>query len=83
MLDALGWEHPSRQSRQFIEAILKLRGRLLRMLPARRVPQFFTDLPSLSYPQGYELKDLGPPSLLDKLNTVEPQRKPNVHSDSF
>ncbi len=68
MLDAFGFPQPSPNQRQRVEQLLRLRGRLLRHFPPRTEPDFYVDLPSRSYPQGYELADLGPPGLLHRLN---------------
>ncbi|MBZ8181637.1 oxygenase MpaB family protein [Oscillatoria salina] len=68
MLDAFGFPHPSPQMRSLVENSLKLRGNLVRILPPRTQPEFFTDSQLRSYPQGYKLTDLGPKKMLDSLN---------------
>ncbi len=40
---------------------LRLRGRVLRLLPPRKQSDFFTDAPVRSYPRGYDISQLGPP----------------------
>ena len=42
---------------------LKLRGQIVRFFPPRKKPHFFTDIPSRTYPHGYEISKLGPPRL--------------------
>ncbi|MFN6535740.1 MAG: oxygenase MpaB family protein [Nostoc sp. EkiNYC01] len=61
MLDAFGFEHPSQLLRTAIASILKLRGLTLRFLPPHQQSQFFSDSPIRSYPNGYEIANLGPP----------------------
>lgn len=64
MLDAFGFPKPLPMVRTLIRLTLKLRGRIVRWLPPRREPHFFTDYPNRTYPQGYEIGKLGPPGLL-------------------
>jgi hypothetical protein len=60
MLDAFGFEHPSPFLRFFLANLLKIRARLLRFFPPRNQPHFFVDHPIRSYPNGYEIANLGP-----------------------
>lgn len=71
LLQALGWQPAPTALTHFLETLLKARSRLLRQLPPRTLPDFFADQAIRSYPQGYKLEDLGPPALLDQLNTNE------------
>jgi hypothetical protein len=64
MLDAFGFPRPLPGSRALIGGALKLRGRLIRWLPPRREPNFFTDRPNRTHPDGYDIRDLGPPRLV-------------------
>lgn len=68
MLAAFGFPAAQPWLRQFVEATLRWRGRILRYLPPRKQPYFYVDEPQRSYPQGYKLEDLGPPALLRSLN---------------
>jgi hypothetical protein len=68
MLTAFGWQRPPQIWQTAIATGLKLRGRLLRYLPPRKQGKFQVDVPHRSYPQGYQLEDLGPPHLLKSLN---------------
>lgn len=60
MLNAFGFEQPSRFLRSLLANILKLRARLLRFFPPRNQSHFFIDHPIRSYPNGYEIDNLGP-----------------------
>jgi hypothetical protein len=51
-------------SRSLTRAVLQLRGRAVRWLPARRQPHFFTDNRNRTYPRGYRIAELGPPRLV-------------------
>jgi hypothetical protein len=64
MLEAFGFPKPPLLWRSVIRAGLRLRGRLVRWLPPRRTPHFFTDKPNRTHPQGYEIDQLGPPNLV-------------------
>ena len=68
LLNALGWQPAPAFLTQLLENSLKIRSRLLRKLPPRSLPDFFADQSIRSYPQGYGVTDLGPPSLLEELN---------------
>ncbi|MEM1256324.1 MAG: oxygenase MpaB family protein [Cyanobacteria bacterium P01_H01_bin.21] len=68
LLNALGWQSAPTLLTQLLKTSLKLRSRLLRKLPPRSLPDFFADQSIRSYPQGYGVKDIGPPSLLTELN---------------
>lgn len=71
MLQAFGFPTPQKWQRQFLEQMLRSRGRLLRYFPPRQTPNFYSDEPQRSYPQGYNLSDLGPPKMLPDLNELE------------
>lgn len=64
MRDAFGFPRPLPGVRGLIEAVLRLRGRIVRWLPPRQKPYFFSRRPNRSHPSGYELESLGPPRLL-------------------
>jgi len=42
------------------EAALRMRARVLRVLPARRTPRLRTAMPRPTYPRGYRIEDVGP-----------------------
>ena len=69
MISAFGFPSPQLWQRQFLEQLLRCRGKSLRYFPARQTPNFYSDEPQRSYPQGYELADLGPPKMLSELNS--------------
>jgi hypothetical protein len=60
LLDAVGFPRPSPRLRRSVEGMLRLRGRIVRYLPARRRPRLLTEQPARSYPNGYRIEDLGP-----------------------
>lgn len=64
MLDAFGFPRPLPGLRGLLDGALKLRGRILRRLPARRAPNFFTRRPTRTHPAGYQIDALGPPRLI-------------------
>jgi hypothetical protein len=68
MLNAFGRQNPPAFVRFFVENSLKMRGYSTRCLLPRTKPDFFTDNKLRSYPQGYELRDLGPTWMLKFLN---------------
>ncbi len=68
LLQAVGWQPAPASLTAILKKSLHLRSRLLRQLPPRTLPDFFADQPMRSYPQGYSVENMGPASLLDKLN---------------
>ncbi len=68
MIQAFGFPSPQPWQRHCLEQLLRSRGRLLRYFPPRQSPSFYSDEPQRSYPQGYDLTDLGPPEMLSSLN---------------
>lgn len=68
MLRAFGFPSPQRWQRQVLEQLLRSHGKLLRYFPPRQTPSFYSDEAQRSYPQGYDLADLGPPKMLSDLN---------------
>jgi hypothetical protein len=65
MLEAFGFPKPQRLVRLLVRAGLAGRGRIVRWLPPRRKPHFFTDRRNRTYPHGYRIAELGPPGLDD------------------
>jgi ER-bound oxygenase mpaB/B'/Rubber oxygenase, catalytic domain len=61
---AFGFPKPLPLSRSLVRAALKLRGRVVRWLPPRRQPRFFTDERNRTHPRGYRISELGPPRLV-------------------
>ncbi|MEQ9232473.1 oxygenase MpaB family protein [Coleofasciculus sp. E2-BRE-01] len=67
MLAAFGFAKPSTVMVSSVENSLKLRGYLQRWLVPRRRSDFFTESQLKSYPRGYQLRDIAPSWMLDKL----------------
>jgi len=65
LIDAFGFPQPSRLMRWLVRNALRLRARLLRLLPSRRQPRFRTEMTRPSYPEGYTIERLGPPEKQD------------------
>lgn len=63
MLVAFGFPRPFPFMPSLARFALKLRGQIVRFFPPRKKPHFFTDIPSRTYPHGYEISKLGPPRL--------------------
>jgi hypothetical protein len=61
MIVSFGFPRPLPLTRPLLRSLLKLRGQLVRWLPPRRSPHFFTDNRNRTYPEGYEITGLGPP----------------------
>jgi hypothetical protein len=63
LIEAFGFPRPSAAMRSLVAAALKLRTRVLRLLPARRRPHRRTEARQRTYPHGYRIQDLGPPEM--------------------
>jgi hypothetical protein len=62
LLEAFGFPRPSPAMRRLVAAGLRLRGRLVRLLPPRRRPRLRTEMRRpATYPDGYAIERLGPP----------------------
>lgn len=60
LLDAFGYAEPGPLARRLSRAAMRARARVLRHTPSNRKPVFTADLPRIkSYPDGYDLADLG------------------------
>jgi hypothetical protein len=57
---AFGFPRPSTWLCRVVPVLLKLRGRLAGMLPARRRPRLRTEMKRGLYPEGYLIERLGP-----------------------
>jgi hypothetical protein len=71
MIEAFGFPKPHPALRRVVAGSLALRGRLVRWLPARRTPNFFTDRRNRTHPQGYAIAHLGP----ERLREAEARRR--------
>lgn len=76
MLEAFGFPRPLPAARALVRGSLKLRGHLVRWLPPRKDPHFFTDSTNRSHPRGYEIANLGPPRLVAKESDGARRRPP-------
>lgn len=60
LLDAFGYRRPAPWERRLATGALRLRGQVVRRLPPRREPLYARQLPNIrSYPDGYEVAELG------------------------
>ena len=64
MLAAFGFPRPLPLSRPVVSGALRLRGWLVRWLPARRTPNFVTVRRNRTWPKGYRIAELGPPRMV-------------------
>lgn len=58
--EAFGFPQASRTLRATVSVALRLRALVLRVLPRRRTPRLRTQMVHPSYPQGYQLNQIGP-----------------------
>jgi hypothetical protein len=63
--EALGLEAQPRWLVHLVDLGLRLRGRLLRFCPPRRAPY---QRKHPTYPNGYQMSQIGPAKMLDELN---------------
>jgi hypothetical protein len=61
LIEAFGFSRPSRFMRALVGGMLRGRGALAGLLPARRRPRLRTKIFHPSYPNGYVIEELGPP----------------------
>lgn len=59
LLLAMGFEPPSPRLRRWVEGVMGLRRRVLRILPRRKNPRLITARRRPSYPGGYVISELG------------------------
>jgi len=59
LLAAVGLPRPHPAVRRLTEGAVRLRGRVVRRLPARRRPRLITRQPHPTYPEGYTIEELG------------------------
>lgn len=65
MLQSFGFQKAFPGMRAFVRSMLKLRGKIIRLLPPKTEPHFFMDAKNRTYPQGYQITKLGPPKLVE------------------
>ena len=64
MLEAFGFPRAPAAMRSFVAGALRTRGRVLRFFPANTRKDFITGKPQRSWPEGYQIDQLGPPPLM-------------------
>jgi hypothetical protein len=62
LIEAFGFPRPSAAERLIVRGALRLRAGVSRWLPRRRGPVLRTAMARPSYPQGYRIEEIGPPS---------------------
>ncbi|HEV7994094.1 MAG TPA: oxygenase MpaB family protein [Gemmatimonadaceae bacterium] len=65
MLTCFGFPRAPSVVRHGVAGALRLRGRAVRLLPAKTTKDFITGKPQRSWPTGYRIDQLGPPPLLE------------------
>ena len=58
--EATGFPRPPRALVRMIDASMRARAAVVRVLPPRRKPKLRTTLRHRTYPRGYEIEGLGP-----------------------
>jgi len=61
LVEAFGFPKQPRFLQNLVAFGLKLRRRIIRWLPPRQNPRLLTEMKSRTYPNGYEIEQLGPP----------------------
>ncbi len=61
LIEAFGFPQPHPVLRWWVPANLRLRGKLLRLLPPRKTPRLRTEMRHRSYKEHYIIEKLGPP----------------------
>jgi hypothetical protein len=59
LLAAVGLKPAPRGVQHLVRGAMRLRGRLVRLLPPRRKPRLLTKIPTPTYPNGYVIEELG------------------------
>jgi hypothetical protein len=67
MLKALGFGTPSALLKKPVWGVLKLRAFCLRKITFKKYPSFFTIEKIRTYPKGYEIENIGPEHLINKI----------------
>lgn len=61
LIEAFGFPKPSPKLRTIVDWTLRARGFALRLLPRRRKAVLRTEMTHRTYPEGYQIEELGPP----------------------
>ncbi|PTL75510.1 oxygenase MpaB family protein [Vitiosangium sp. GDMCC 1.1324] len=59
--EAFGFPAPPSSLRRTVQGLLRARSHALRFFPSREHPKLVTHRPHPTYPNGYEIEELGPP----------------------
>ncbi len=59
LIESFGFPKPPVVFQHIMKTVLKLRGRLLRLFPERRAPRLGTQVKRPTYPEGYNIEELG------------------------
>jgi hypothetical protein len=82
MLEAFGFPKPHPLLRRMVGGVLAARGRIVRFLPPRRRPNFFTDRRNRTHPAGYEIGRLGPERLRDGVHRTPAKPRQGLSAGS-
>lgn len=66
LLKAMDYPVPAASTRRRVESVLKVRAKVMRMLPKHKYPQLLTLLGNETHPDGYTVEDIGPDHLRQK-----------------
>ena len=77
LIEAFGFTKQPQALQKLVAVSLSLRGRFIRLLPPRRHPRLITALKSRTYPNGYEIEQLGPP--IEKQRELAATWRSEVH----
>jgi hypothetical protein len=79
MLMALGYSAPPAWLKKMVNAAMRVRAWALKHITFRPYPVFFTSEPNRTYPNGYNIKGLGPTNLVRNLDPIAERR--NAYKD--
>jgi hypothetical protein len=66
LLDAVGFKEPNVFVKISVSSFFGLRKMIVRLLPKRSTPLLRTELPNRTYPEGYDIANLGPEQFKNK-----------------
>jgi hypothetical protein len=73
LIEVFGFARPSPLMRWLVPCALRLRARVVRLLPPRKNPRRRTEMGHPAYPEGYVIEQLGPPDIDPPLSTPTPR----------
>lgn len=77
LLKAMDYPIPSMAMRKRVEAALRAKARLVRMIPKRSSPRLIALLQYETYPEGYEVEDIGPSNMVTEWKSKGTNKKPD------